>query len=205
AGRPRADADLEVTVPAGRPRAEGAEVTEPEGRPGARAPAPDVTVPMDRLVAARLAATGDPADGEVTMPPRGRAGEATESLEASKVLVAIARSEARSSGPKAGLPRTRTGDSVTPVMPPRSTGSRAAQPRVVARETQVGFGLDISQQVNAEAVEARRLELVRAITGDGGVPVVPAWRTVLQGRRAWTLLAGACAAGLGVAWVLAGR
>jgi serine/threonine-protein kinase len=223
AGRPRAAAEgAEVTVPEGRPGAvPPPDVTVPMQRLGLQAtgaPPPDVTVPMERLgpvvpgldakarlVAARLAATGDPADGEVTVPPRGRAGEATEALEASKVLVAIARSEAaRSSGPKPMPQRTRTADTVTPVMPPRATGSRAAQPRVVARETQVGFGLDISQQVNAEAVEARRLELVRAVTGDGDMPVVPAWR----GRRVWRaagLVAGVCAAGLGVAWMLVGR
>ncbi|WP_246357724.1 serine/threonine-protein kinase [Pyxidicoccus fallax] len=118
---------------------------------------------------------------------------ATEALETSKVLGAIARAEAARA-----MPSSDNEDTVTATAP-RGSSVRAAR---MTRETQVGFGVDISQQVDSAAVEARRLELVRAITGEGEATVAPhPW---LRDRRllAAGLFAGACALGIGMAWAL---
>ncbi|MFP2912007.1 serine/threonine protein kinase, partial [Pyxidicoccus sp. 3LFB2] len=128
---------------------------------------------------------------------------ATEALEASKVLVAIAHAEAaRASGPSQMYPGKE--DTVTPVMSPRATAPKVVPPRPVTREMQVGFGVDISQPVDAASVEARRMKLVRAITGEDEA-AVSAPRPGTRGRRvllAAGIFAGACAVGLGVAWAL---
>ncbi len=131
------------------------------------------------------------ADAEVTealeaskVPGVGKGGAdavATEALEVSKVLGAIARAEAA-----------------------RATASKALPPRPVTRETQVGFGVDLSQPVDAASVEARRMELVRAITGEDEAAVQEP-RAGSRSRRALLaagIFAGACAVGLGVAWAL---
>ncbi|NTX05439.1 serine/threonine-protein kinase [Myxococcus sp. CA040A] len=126
--------------------------------------------------------------------------EATEALDAAKVLVAIEQAaSARASGVHEPLFPPGAEDTVTPAM------SRHA-PRRAPRETQVGFGIDISQTVATEALEARRLELVRAITGDGEVLTAEpepsgGW---LQGSRVWlavALFTGASLLGLLVAWL----
>ncbi|WP_254626360.1 serine/threonine-protein kinase [Myxococcus sp. CA039A] len=126
--------------------------------------------------------------------------EATEALDAAKVLVAIEQAaSARASGAHEPLFPPGAEDTVTPAM------SRHA-PRRAPRETQVGFGIDISQTVATEALEARRLELVRAITGDGEVLTAEpepsgGW---LQGSRVWlavALFTGASLLGLLVAWL----
>ncbi|MCP3163371.1 serine/threonine protein kinase [Myxococcus qinghaiensis] len=124
--------------------------------------------------------------------------EATEALDAAKVLVAIEQAAStRASGTREPLPGAE--DTVTPAMASRT-------PRRVPRETQVGFGIDISQTVATEAIEARRRELVRAITGEGEASIVEpeissgGW---LQGPRVWlavALFTGASLLGLLVAW-----
>jgi serine/threonine protein kinase len=135
---------------------------------------------------------------KVPAPGRVPDAAATEALEASKVLVAIEQAEAaRASGARPVPMFPGREDTVTPLMTPRAKSA----PRRAPRETQVGFGVDISQSLDSASVEARRLELVRAITGEGEAATVPPSR----GRRALLaagLFAGACALGLGVAWAL---
>lgn len=124
--------------------------------------------------------------------------EATEALDAAKVLVAIEQAAStRASGTREPLPGAE--DTVTPAMSSRT-------PRRAPRETQVGFGIDISQTVATEAIEARRREFVRAITGEGEASIVEpelssgGW---LQGPRVWfavALFTGASLLGLLVAW-----
>lgn len=145
----------------------------------------------------------------------------TEALEMSKVLVAIERAEAaRGSGARKALP-PRDGEasvtatpvmapqgggeqsvSVTPVMAPRGAPSRVTGARRVPRETQVGFGVDISRQVDSAAMEARRMELVRAITGEGEATLVRRDRPWVRRALLLALAVGACALGLGLGWVL---
>ncbi|MCP3136501.1 serine/threonine-protein kinase [Pyxidicoccus xibeiensis] len=140
---------------------------------------------------------------------RGADTAATEALESSKVLGAIARAEAsRASGPKDASLFPGTEDTVTPVMAQRSTTAKPAPARRATRETRVGFGVDISQSVDSAEVEARRLELVRAITGEDEATTVEPNppRARKPGRRALLavgLFVSACALGLGVAWALA--
>ncbi|MCE9668925.1 protein kinase [Myxococcus stipitatus] len=127
----------------------------------------------------------------------------TEALDAAKVLVAIAEATVRPSGAKESLYPGPAESTVTPTM----EGTRYATSRRVPRETQVGFGVDISQTVDTAAIEAKRLELVRAITGDDELPVAEPPRTGswLQGPRLWlaaALFAGACLLGLSVVWWL---
>nr|WP_082207061.1 protein kinase [Corallococcus macrosporus] len=127
---------------------------------------------------------------------------ATEAVDAAKLMVALERAEAaRNETARATASEDVT---VTEVNPSRALHAQ----RRATRETQVGFGVDISQSVDAAAVEARRLELVRAITGDEALPIPEAdqpsgtWRL---GRRAWLaagLFTGACALGLALAWAL---
>jgi serine/threonine-protein kinase len=133
-----------------------------------------------------------PEDAEPTMPGAGLpgrpvgAGAATEALETSKILGAIARA----SGGKPAL-----------------SGGTAPSPRRMTRETQVGFGVDISQGVDARTVEARRRDLVRAITGEDEAAEAPEQDlggTRRQGVRGWAmaaLFAGACGLGFGVVWL----
>lgn len=126
--------------------------------------------------------------------------EATEALDAAKVLVAIEQAaHPRASGTREPLFPPGAEDTVTPAMA-RHT------PRRAPRETQVGFGIDISQTVATEALEARRRELVRAITGEGEAPIVESETSSggwLQGPRVWlavALFTGASLLGLLVAW-----
>ncbi|WP_338871792.1 serine/threonine protein kinase [Myxococcus stipitatus] len=142
--------------------------------------------------------------GPVPTPKPVPTVEATEALDAAKVLVAIEQATAvRASGPRESLFPGRGEDTVTPPMP-------SSPPRRLPRETQVGFGVDISQTVATEAIEARRLELVRAITGEGEAPAVapePAAEEP-QGPRVWlavALFAGASLLGLAVAWLTVWR
>ncbi|MCY1017620.1 protein kinase domain-containing protein [Pyxidicoccus sp. MSG2] len=136
--------------------------------------------------------------------PGGRVPDAaaTEALEVSKVLVAIEQAEAsRASGARPSPVPTGREATVTPVMAPRAITSVKSVPPRAPRETQVGFGVDISQSLDSASVEARRQELVRAITGEGEA----ATPTPSRGRRALLaagIFAGACAVGLGVAWAL---
>jgi serine/threonine-protein kinase len=127
-------------------------------------------------------------------------------VDANKVLVAIAQAESsRSSGGRPSPMVTGEENTVTPVMSPRGASGKPSTPRRTPRETQVGFGVDISQSVDAASVEARRLELVRAITGEGEAVEVEPPRPRRPGRRvllAAGIFAGACALGLGVAWAL---
>ncbi|MFY2556224.1 serine/threonine protein kinase [Corallococcus terminator] len=127
--------------------------------------------------------------------------ESTEALDAAKVLVAIeqAASTRATGGTRESLFPMGAEDTVTPAM------ARHA-PRRAPRETQVGFGIDISGTVATEAIEARRRELVRAITGEGEAQIVEpeissgGW---LQGPRVWlavALFTGASLLGLLVAW-----
>jgi serine/threonine-protein kinase len=176
----------------------GAETPSGQGE-GGGAPAPASRRDSDdeRRIARRTAMYG------AVQPPADAA--ATEAVEASKVLVAIARAEAaRASGPREALASSREDTvTVTPVMPPRGLSVRVAAPRRAPRELQVGFGVDISQPLDSASLEARRRELVRAVTGEG--ESAPAPRAWLGGRRAVFVagfLAGACALGLGVAWAL---
>ncbi|MCP3098385.1 protein kinase [Myxococcus sp. K15C18031901] len=139
----------------------------------------------------------------VNAPESKAPPDATEALDAAKLLVAIAEASERPSGTKASLYPGRAEDTVTPTM----EGTRYKANRRVPRETQVGFGIDISQTVDTAAIEAKRLELVRAITGDGELPVPEPTRTGtwLQGPRLWiagALFAGACLLGLSVVWWL---
>nr|WP_241758798.1 serine/threonine-protein kinase [Pyxidicoccus parkwaysis] len=138
------------------------------------------------------------------VPKRG-AGTATEAVDANKVLVAIAQAEsARNSGARPVPMYPGEENTVTPLTSPRGAPVKPGAPRRTPRETQVGFGVDISQTVDAASVEARRMELVRAITGEGEA-VEPPPRARLPGRRALLaagIFAGACALGLGVAWAL---
>ncbi|MBU8895757.1 serine/threonine protein kinase [Corallococcus sp. M34] len=105
---------------------------------------------------------------------RGAVGDATEALAASQILGAIAR-----------------------------TASASARPRATLgpRETQVGFGVDISQTLESSALEvAQRLALVRAISGaDATTPAEP-----FRARPVWhwvALFTAACALGFGVVWL----
>ncbi|MFP2960644.1 serine/threonine protein kinase [Myxococcus sp. 1LA] len=131
---------------------------------------------------------------------------ATEAVDAAKLMVALERAEAaRSQVAHATASEDVT---VTEVNPARSLHPASPAQRRATRETQVGFGVDISQAVDAAAVEARRLELVRAITGDEALPVPEDDKltgTGRLGRRAWLaagLFTGACALGLALAWAL---
>ncbi|QDF01970.1 serine/threonine protein kinase [Myxococcus xanthus] len=135
---------------------------------------------------------------------------ATEAVDAAKLMVALERAEAsRGQGARATAPEDVTVTEVSPARALQSLPPQAAQLRRATRETQVGFGVDISQAVDAAAVEARRLELVRAITGDESLPVPEVEDdsgTWLRGGRPWLvagLCAGACALGLALAWALA--
>ncbi|WP_140786821.1 serine/threonine protein kinase [Myxococcus xanthus] len=135
---------------------------------------------------------------------------ATEAVDAAKLMVALERAEAsRGQGARATAPEDVTVTEVNPARALQSLPPQAAQLRRATRETQVGFGVDISQAVDAAAVEARRLELVRAITGDEALPVPEVEEdsgTWLRGGRPWLvagLCAGACALGLALAWALA--
>lgn len=142
------------------------------------------------------------------VPGAGRrvADAATEALDASKVLVAIEQAQsARGSGARPAVMFEGREDTVTPVMSARAAAAKLAALRRAPRETQVGFGVDISQSLDSASVEARRQELVRAITGEEEAAVPPPSRPRLQGRRALLaagIFAGACALGLGVAWAL---
>jgi len=135
---------------------------------------------------------------------------ATEAVDAAKLMVALERADA-ARGNHLG---TAEFDDVTvtavgPARAPRPSVPEPAAPlRRATRETQVGFGVDISQAVDAAAVEARRLELLRTISGDDELPAAApekapvAW---LHGRRTWIaagLFTGACALGLALAWAL---
>ncbi|MBZ4420780.1 serine/threonine-protein kinase [Myxococcus sp. RHSTA-1-4] len=189
------DVATEVLVASGVPGARGADATT-EALEAARVPsAHGADAATEALVASTVLGALDRA--------------ATEAVEASRVLVAIERAEAaRASGPGEALAPQDTDDTedtvtVTPVKAPRGSSVKASVPRRMPRETQVGFGVDISQQVDSAAVEARRLELVRAITGEDEAVAAP--RAWLQRRRALLaagLFVGACAVGLGVAWAL---
>jgi serine/threonine-protein kinase len=187
-GAPRGTVGVTALYGVG-PRAEDAAVTQ--ALEASKLPGPDGRVPD--AVTEALEASKVPAPGK-----RVPDAAATEALEASKVLVAIEQAEAaRASGARPVPMFPGREDTVTPVMTPRAKSA----PRRAPRETQVGFGVDISQSLDSASVEARRLELVRAITGEGEAATVPPSR----GRRALLaagLFAGACALGLGVAWAL---
>ena len=153
------------------------------------------------------------ADARTANPGASLGGDAaaTEAVDAAKLMVALERAEAsRSHGARATASEDVTVTEVNPSKALQSLTPQAAQLRRATRETQVGFGVDISQAVDAAAVEARRLELVRAITGDEALPVpVPEVEedsgTWLRAGRPWLvagLCAGACALGLALAWAL---
>ncbi|NVJ02477.1 serine/threonine protein kinase [Myxococcus sp. AM009] len=151
------------------------------------------------------------ADARTANPGASLGGDAaaTEAVDAAKLMVALERAEAtRSQDARAAVSEDVTVTEVNPARAPQSLPPQAAQSRRATRETQVGFGVDISQAVDAAAVEARRLELVRAITGDEALPA-PAPEedsgTWLRGGRPWLVAAlcvGACALGLALAWAL---
>ncbi|NVJ09831.1 protein kinase [Myxococcus sp. AM001] len=184
-----------------------ATVVQPARGPAASAP-PDAdeetTVVQPERV--RMAA-----DARTANPGASLGGDAaaTEAVDAAKLMVALERAEAtRSQGADAAVSEDVTVTEVNPARALQSLTPQAAQWRRATRETQVGFGVDISQAVDAAAVEARRLELVRAITGDEALPV-PAPEedsgTWLRGGRPWlvaVLCVGACALGLALAWAL---
>nr|WP_286202589.1 protein kinase [Comamonas sp. JC664] len=188
---PFSDADAETTViQSGRDRIAAAVAAHVEAGIAEVPTSPPRTPPR----AGSPGAAAGPADAATT-----------EAVDAEKLLVALERANAsRGRGGSATLPEDVTVTEVNPArVPPASAPLRRA-----TRETQVGFGVDISQAVDAAAVEARRLELVRAITGDDELPAVepeqpPA--TWLRGRRAWLaagLFTSACAIGLALAWAL---
>lgn len=159
---------------------------------------PSITLPLDiEAIESRTAQYGVD-----TGAPRAASKpniEATEALDAAKVLVAI---EKQAHAARASAPRPE--DTVTPAMP-------STHPRRAPRETQVGFGIDISQTVSTQAIEARRLELVRAITGEDEAPVVEPERPSgrwLQAPRlglALALFVGAALVGLFVVWLTVWR
>ena len=116
---------------------------------------------------------------------------------------------ARASGPKETSLYSDNEDTLTSAMAPSPPSAKAAAPRRATREVQVGFGVDISQTVDSAAVEARRLELVRAITGEDEATSVETASPRARSRKRQALLAaglflGACVLGLGLVWVLAG-
>ncbi len=159
---------------------------------------PSITLPLDiEAIEARTAQYGVDTGAPRAAPQPNI--EATEALEAAKVLVAI---EKQAHAARASAPRPE--DTVTPAMP-------STHPRRAPRETQVGFGIDISQTVATEALEARRLELVRAITGEDEAPVVEPERPSgrwLQAPRlglALALFVGAALVGLFVVWLTVWR
>ncbi|MFY1824827.1 protein kinase domain-containing protein [Myxococcus fulvus] len=171
--------------------------------PRAQAADASITLPLDvEAIESRTAQYGvdTGAPRAAPQPPKLKPSiEATEALDAAKVLVAI---EQQAHAARASAPRSE--DTVTPAMP--STHSRRAP-----RETQVGFGIDISQTVATQALEARRLELVRAITGEDEAPVVEPERSSgrwLQAPRpglALGLFVGAALVGLFVVWLTVWR
>ncbi len=135
---------------------------------------------------------------------------ATEAVDAAKLMVALERADA-ARGNQLGTVEFDdvTVTAVGPARAPRPSVPEPAAPlRRATRETQVGFGVDISQAVDAAAVEARRLELLRTISGDDELPAVEPEKTPvawLHGRRTWIaagLFTGACALGLALAWAL---
>ncbi|AKQ69684.1 serine/threonine protein kinase [Myxococcus hansupus] len=184
------DADAETTViQSGRDRIAAAVAAHMDA---GMAEAPTEPPRMPR--AGSLGAVAGPADAATT-----------EAVDAEKLMVALERANAaRGQGASATTPEDVT---VTEVNPTRANPA-AAPLRRATRETQVGFGVDISQAVDAAAVEARRLALVRAITGDDELPAVEPEQTTatwLRGRRTWLaagLFTGACALGLALAWAL---
>ncbi|AGC41777.1 putative serine/threonine protein kinase [Myxococcus stipitatus DSM 14675] len=178
---------------------------------------PAVTMPLGaEEIASRTAQYGtalEEEDSSRAVAPRPvQVVEATEALDAAKVLVAIEQATAvRASGSRESLFPGSGEDTATPPMP-----ATPPPPRRTPRVTQVGFGVDISQTVATEAIEARRLALVRAITGDGEAPAVasesPAVDAELaevpQGPRVWlavAVFAGASLLGLAVAWLTVWR
>lgn len=165
---------------------------------------PSITLPLDvEAIESRTAQYGvdTGAPRAAPLPPKARPSiEATEALDAAKVLVAI---EQQAHAARASAPRPE--DTVTPAMP-------STHPRRAPRETQVGFGIDISQTVATQAIEARRLELVRAITGEDEAPaVVEPERSAgrwLQAPRLGLglgLFVGAALVGLFVVWLTVWR
>ncbi|WP_223749729.1 protein kinase [Myxococcus faecalis] len=159
---------------------------------------PSITLPLDiEAIESRTAQYGVDTGAPRAAPKTNI--EATEALEAAKVLVAI---EKQVHAARASAPRSE--DTVTPAMP-------SPHPRRAPRETQVGFGIDISQTVATQAIEARRLELVRAITGEDEAPVVEPERPSgrwLQAPRlglALALFVGAALVGLFVVWLTVWR
>ncbi|QSQ11561.1 serine/threonine protein kinase [Myxococcus landrumensis] len=182
--------------------------------PGMSAVDPAVTMPLGaEEIASRTAQYGAPiaehGASPVVAPKPVQVIEATEALDAAKVLVAIEQAAAvRASGSRESLFPGSGEDTATPPMP---STPPPPLPRRAPRETQVGFGVDISQTVATEAIEARRLELVRAITGDGDSPAIepePPAADVTQGPRVWlavAVFAGASLLGLAVAWLTVWR
>ncbi|MCP3062982.1 protein kinase [Myxococcus sp. K38C18041901] len=164
---------------------------------------PSITLPFDaEAIESRTAQYGvdTGAPRAAPQPPKAKPSiEATEALDAAKVLVAI---EQQAHAARASPPRSE--DTVTPAMP-------STHPRRAPRETQVGFGIDISQTVATQAIEARRLELVRAITGEDEAPTVEPERSSggwLQAPRlglALALFVGAALVGLLVVWMTVWR
>ncbi|NOJ80586.1 serine/threonine protein kinase [Myxococcus xanthus] len=207
-GRERAHLDVEGE----------ATVVHPSRGPAASAPlGADEEPTVVQPERARMAAAAGVASKSEVGPGAANAGAnlggdaaATEAVDAAKLMVALERAEAiRSQGARAAASEDVTVTEVNPARALQSLPPQAAQLRRATRETQVGFGVDISQAVDAAAVEARRLELVRAITGDDALPMPEPEEdsgTWLRGGRPWLvagLCAGACALGLALAWALA--
>ncbi|WP_426756488.1 serine/threonine protein kinase [Myxococcus sp. Y35] len=191
-----------------QPRRSGGAVSPSESMHAQPEPAGTPRRGTSSVGASTTHATSDARGGAVDQSAQVGAGDtaATEAVDAAKLMVALERAEA-ARAPSRGAAASED-VTVTEVSPARAQPP-AAPLRRATRETQVGFGVDISQAVDAAAVEARRLELVRAITGDDEVPVMEAESpsgTWLRGRRAWLaagLFTGACALGLALAWALA--
>lgn len=90
--------------------------------------------------------------------------------------------------------------------------SRSAPKRPTPQEARMGFGVDITQPLDAGMIEAAAHSLVRAIEGDGPEAEAPAVPTAEDpagaARLRWVgaaLFLGACALGFGVVWLLMGR
>lgn len=107
-------------------------------------------------------------------------------------------------------------------VPAEQEPARPAPKRPTPQEARMGFGVDITQPLDAGMIEAAASSLVRAIEGDGpeaeapaSAPVrsVPNARaseddTAADRRLRWVgaaLFLGACAAGFGLVWLLMGR
>ncbi|WP_342378142.1 protein kinase [Myxococcus stipitatus] len=211
---PGAPAVVEHAPPDVQRDADEDEPTAVAPPPRASAVDPAVTMPLGvEEIASRTAQygadLGERDSSPVVAPKPAHVVEATEALDAAKVLVAIEQATAvRASGSSESLFPGSGEDTATPPMP-----ATPPPPRRTPRVTQVGFGVDISQTVATEAIEARRLALVRAITGDGEAPAVvsepPAVDVdVPQGPRVWlavAVFAGASLLGLAVAWLTVWR